>query len=88
MSDDVTIFEAGLRLDCGNYSTFIQSRDVNEVDDYIDIMKKTKPENFKTEMFSILKKYLVNQYPSSYTLDIIPDYIVDGDGPSEKVGGE
>ena len=45
MSEDVMIYEAGLRLDNGNYSSFIQSRKESEVDEYIDIMKKTKSEN-------------------------------------------
>ena len=46
MSEDVKIYESGLRLDSGEYSSFIQSRNEVEVDKYIDIMKKTKPENF------------------------------------------
>ena len=45
MSEDVKIYEAGLRLDSGNYSSFIQSRDESEVNEYIDIMKATKSEN-------------------------------------------
>lgn len=45
MSEDVKIYEAGLRLDNGNYSSFIQSRNESEVDEYIDIMKTTKSEN-------------------------------------------
>lgn len=45
MSEDVYIYEAGLRLDNGNYSSFIQSRNEREVDEYIDIMKTTKSEN-------------------------------------------
>jgi len=45
MSDDVTIYEAGLRLDSGNYAIFIQSKKERDVDQYIDIMKKTKTEN-------------------------------------------
>jgi hypothetical protein len=45
MSEDVIIYEAGLRLDNGNYSSFIQSRKESEVDEYIDIMKTTKSEN-------------------------------------------
>lgn len=46
MIDDVTIYEAGLRSDNGIYSSFIQSRNEIDVDEYIDIMKKTKMENF------------------------------------------
>ena len=45
MSEDVKIYEAGLRLDNGNYSSFMQSRNEREVDEYIDIMKTTKSEN-------------------------------------------
>ena len=45
MSEEVKIYEAGLRLDNGNYSSFIQSRNESEVDEYIDIIKKTKTEN-------------------------------------------
>ena len=45
MSEEVKIYEAGLRLDNGNYSSFIQSRNESEVDEYIDIMKETKSEN-------------------------------------------
>ena len=45
MSEDVKIYEAGLRLGNGNYSSFIQSKNESEVDEYIDIMKTTKSEN-------------------------------------------
>ena len=45
MSEDVLIYEAGLRLDNGNYASFIQSRNESDVDEYINIMKKTKSEN-------------------------------------------
>ena len=45
MSEEVKIYEAGLRLDNGKYASFIQSRNESEVDEYIDIMKKTKTEN-------------------------------------------
>ena len=41
MSDDVTIYEAGLRIN-GKFSSFIQSQNESEVDEYIDIMKITK----------------------------------------------
>ena len=45
MSEDVKIYEAGLRLDNGNYARFIQSKNEAEVDEYINIMKETKSEN-------------------------------------------
>jgi hypothetical protein len=45
MSEDVKIYEAGLRIDSGEYASFIQSRNEREVDEYISIMKKTKSEN-------------------------------------------
>jgi hypothetical protein len=45
MSEDVKIYEAGLKIDNGNYSSFIQSRNEREVDEYIDIMKTTKSES-------------------------------------------
>ncbi len=41
MIDDVTIYEAGLRIN-GKFSPFIQSRNEEEVDNYIEIMKITK----------------------------------------------
>lgn len=45
MSEDVKIYEAGIRLENGNYLSFIKSRNESEVDEYIDIMKITKSEN-------------------------------------------
>ena len=39
--DDVILYEAGLRVG-GKYSSFIQSRNEFEVDEYIEIMKETK----------------------------------------------
>jgi len=44
MSDDVTIYEAGLRIN-GKFSLFIQSRNEEEVDNYIEIMKMTKTDD-------------------------------------------
>ena len=44
MSDDVIVFTAGLRIG-GKYSEFIQSNREPDVDEYIEIMKKTKPED-------------------------------------------
>ena len=41
MGDDVTIYEAGLRIN-GRFASFIESRNETEVDDYIEIMKTTK----------------------------------------------
>jgi hypothetical protein len=43
MSEDVILYEAGLRVD-SDYWTSIQSRTESDVDEYITIMKKTKPE--------------------------------------------
>lgn len=38
MSDDVTIYECGLRFD-SKYSSFMQSRSEKEINEYIDIMR-------------------------------------------------
>jgi len=43
MSEDITIYEAGLRIN-GVFSSFIQSNDESSVDEYIEIMKTTKIE--------------------------------------------
>ena len=45
MNEDVKIYEAGLRLDNGDYSSFIQSRNESKVDEYIGIMKAAKCKN-------------------------------------------
>jgi hypothetical protein len=44
MSEDVMVYEAGLRVDSGVYWKFIESRTEQDVDNYITVMKKTKPE--------------------------------------------
>jgi hypothetical protein len=50
-SEDVQLFTAGIRLENGRYSEFIQSRNEVEVevevevDEYINIMKSTKSKN-------------------------------------------
>jgi predicted hydrocarbon binding protein len=41
---DVTIYEAGLMIG-GKFSSFIESRKESDVDEYIEIMKTTKPVN-------------------------------------------
>ena len=43
MSDDVIIHEAGIRLESGKYCKFIESRSLCDVEEYIEIMKLTKP---------------------------------------------
>jgi hypothetical protein len=43
MSEDIMVYEAGLRVD-SEYWKFIESRTEQEVDNYITVMKKTKPE--------------------------------------------
>ena len=43
MGDEVIVFTAGLRMG-GKYSEFIQSKSEADVDEYIEIMKKTKPD--------------------------------------------
>lgn len=42
MSEDVTLYEAGLRGNNGKFYSYIQSRSEFEVDNYIEIMKTTK----------------------------------------------
>jgi ribosomal protein L12E/L44/L45/RPP1/RPP2 len=44
MTEDVILYEAGLRVDSVRYWKFIQSIKESDVDEYITIMKKTKPE--------------------------------------------
>jgi hypothetical protein len=44
MSQDVTIYEAGIRIN-GEYCEFIQSKKKSDVDEYIEIMKTTKPKD-------------------------------------------
>lgn len=40
----LTVFEAGMRSESGRYAEFITSPDRKKVDDYIEIMKVSKPE--------------------------------------------
>lgn len=40
MSADVTIYECGLRID-NKYSCFMQSKDESQINDYINIMRKS-----------------------------------------------
>jgi len=44
---DLTVFEAGLRSEEGNYSKFMESPDRAKVEEYLEIMKTTKPDNFE-----------------------------------------
>jgi hypothetical protein len=54
MSEDVTLYEAGLRIN-GKYSQFIQSRNPSEVDEYIEIMLTTKSDD--SEVVKLVKTY-------------------------------
>lgn len=54
MSEDVTIYEAGLRVE-GKYSEFIQSKKESDVDEYIEIMKTTKPDD--AEIVKLVKLF-------------------------------
>ncbi len=42
--NDLIVFEAGLRSEEGYYSKFMESPDRGRVEEYIEIMKSTKPE--------------------------------------------
>lgn len=42
--ESLTVFEAGMRSEGGRYAEFISSPDRKKVEDYIEIMKETKPE--------------------------------------------
>ncbi len=44
MSDDVIIYEAGLRIG-SKFSSFIESKSESDVDEYVVIMKTTKPDD-------------------------------------------
>ncbi len=56
---DLIVFEAGMRNPLGKYSKFMESPNREEVDDYIEIMKTTKPEIF--ELVLLEKHYtLIN----------------------------
>ena len=44
MSQDVTIYEAGLRIG-SKFCSFIESKSESDVDEYIEIMKTTKPDD-------------------------------------------
>ena len=41
---NLTIFEAGMRSEAGRYAEFITSPDREKVEEYIEIMKLSKPE--------------------------------------------
>ena len=43
--DTLIIYEAGLRTEAGKYHNFISSTCINEVEDYIEIVKVSKPES-------------------------------------------
>lgn len=54
MGEDVILYEAGLRID-DKYSQFIQSRNPKDVDEYIEIMLTTKPDD--SEVVKLVKVY-------------------------------
>ena len=56
MSDDLIIYEAGVRIG-NNYSKFTESPDKQKTIDYIEILKVTKPEN--SEIILLEKTYRV-----------------------------
>ena len=60
---DLIVFEAGIRNEEGKYSKFMDSPDRKKVEDYLDIMKTTKPENF--ELVFLEKHYsLISTTPT------------------------
>ena len=60
--DSLIVFEAGMRNQEGKYFEFMESPDRKKVEDYLEIMKKTKPDNF--ELVFLEKNYhLVSTTP-------------------------
>ena len=58
----ITVFESGVRIGNGEYCKFIESNEKQNVIDYIEIMKHTKPEN--SEIVFLEKTYnLVSTIP-------------------------
>ena len=51
---DLMVFEAGLRIN-GKYSKFMESPERKKVIEYLEIMKKTKPDN--GELIFLQKDY-------------------------------
>lgn len=54
---DLTVFEAGMRNLKGNYNKFMESPDRDEVEEYLEIMKTTMPEDF--ELVLLEKRYVL-----------------------------
>lgn len=53
--ESITIYEAGVRLESGKYSKFIESSKEKEVDNYIGIIGLTAPDN--SEIVKYIKTY-------------------------------
>ena len=60
--ETMTIYEAGLRAPDGKYAKFISSPNKQVVDEYIEIMKTTKPYG-KTILFLEKTFHLVSTTP-------------------------
>jgi hypothetical protein len=45
--ENLTVFEAGARSPDGKYATFMESPEKSKIDDYLEIMKRTVPEDFE-----------------------------------------
>jgi hypothetical protein len=49
--DSLVIFEAGMRSPDGHYSKFTESPDRKNVEDYLETMKKCKPNDFDLVLY-------------------------------------
>lgn len=58
MSEDIRIYEAGVRTETGRYSKFITSSVKAEVDDYINIMKDTVSDDHEIVFYEKLYRIL------------------------------
>ena len=54
---DLRVFEAGMRNPAGTYAKFMESPDREKVEEYLEIMKTTMPEDF--EMILMEKQYVL-----------------------------
>ena len=54
---DLKIFEAGMRSPAGKYVKFMDSPDREKVEEYLEIMKTTMPEDF--ELILLEKHYVL-----------------------------
>ncbi len=45
--ESLIVFEAGMRSEEGKYSKFMESPDRQKVEEYLEIMKKTRTDNFQ-----------------------------------------